>query len=189
MRNSNSQTKWIAGIAFTLVVAVIYWYSSQMGVTAAQAAPTAEAQKAPEVKTQPPMAPNFILKDVEGNDVSLADYKGKVVFVNFWATWCPPCRGEIPDLVKLQDKYGKDGFAILGISVDQQDSKDKVPGFVKKMDMNYPVLYAQAQVVKNYGGIESIPTTFVINRDGRALGKIVGARSYDTFEKIIKQSL
>ncbi len=189
MANSNSQTKWMAAIAFVLVVAVIYWYSTQMNVSTVQAAPAAQGQKVSQTQKQPPMAPNFTLKDIEGNDVSLSDYKGKVVFVNFWATWCPPCRGEIPDLIKLQEKYGKDGFAILGISVDQQNSIGKVPGFVKKMGMNYPVLYSQIDVVRNYGGIESIPTTFVINRDGRALGKIVGARSYEAFEKIIKQSL
>ncbi len=189
MANTNSQTKWMAAVAFTLVVAVIYWYSTQMGNTAAQAAPVAQAQNVSQTEKQPPMAPNFTLKNIEGKDVSLADYKGKVVFVNFWATWCPPCRGEIPDLIKLQDKYGKDGFAILGISVDQQKTMGEVPGFVKKMSMNYPVLYAQREVVVSYGGIESIPTTFVINRDGRALGKIVGARSYETFEKIILQSL
>ena len=135
-----------------------------------------------------PLAPVFTLNDVDGKEVSLADYKGKIVFVNFWATWCPPCRAEIPDFVKLIDKYGDDGFEILGVSVDNPKDYKKIPGFMDQYKMNYPVLLDQlGQVNGLYGGIQSIPTTFILNREGKALGRIVGARSYEQFEGILKQ--
>jgi peroxiredoxin len=135
-------------------------------------------------------APLFTLNDVDGNSVSLSDYHGKVVFVNFWATWCPPCRAEIPDFVKLIDKYGDDGFVILGISVDQPADVHKIPGFVDQYKMNYPVLLdTRGEVVNLYGGVRAVPTTFVLNRDGKALGKIEGMLTFAQVEQILKQLL
>ncbi len=134
-------------------------------------------------------APDFTLKDINGNPVKLSDYKGKLVFVNFWATWCPPCRAEIPSFVELIEKYGDQGFTILGISVDKPADLEKIPAFMDKMKMNYPVLIASTEVVQAYGGISSIPTTFVINKEGNVLGRIVGSRSREMFESIIKKYL
>ncbi|MGD9899881.1 MAG: redoxin domain-containing protein [Calditrichaceae bacterium] len=131
-----------------------------------------------------PAAPAFTLKDLNGNDLKLSDYSGKVVFVNFWATWCPPCRAEIPAFIELVDKYGKDGFEVIGIGVDPRDFS-KVPGFVEQYNINYPVVYGTGEVVTAYGGIESIPTTFVVNRQGRVVEKIVGSRPKSAFESII----
>lgn len=131
-----------------------------------------------------PVAPGFTLKDLNGDDLSLSDYRGKVVFVNFWATWCPPCRAEIPSFIELVDQYGKDGFEVIGIGVDPRDFS-KVPGFVQQYNINYPVVYANGEVVTAYGGIESIPTTFVVDRNGRIVEKIVGSRPKNAFESII----
>lgn len=137
-----------------------------------------------------PLAPLFTLNDIDGKSVSLDDYKGKIVFVNFWATWCPPCRAEIPDFVRLIDKYGDKGFDILGISVDNPKDYKKIPGFMDQYKMNYTVLLDEiGQVNSMYGGIQSIPTTFVLDREGKALGRIIGARSFDQFEGILKQIL
>jgi len=181
----------IKAIAFVILVfGGLFWINSQYASTSVNAQPqknTAQTQAVSQ--NQNPVAPAFTLKDVEGHNVSLADYKGKLVFVNFWATWCPPCRAEIPHFVELVDKYGKDGFAILGISVDDPKDHKKIPGFMNKFDINYPILLDDNKTRYDYGGIESIPTTFVINREGKALGKIVGSRSKEQFEQIVLQEL
>lgn len=152
---------------------------------------SSEATKTnPVAEQERPPAPLFTLEDIDGQNISLADYKGKIVFVNFWATWCAPCRAEIPDFVKLIDKYGDDGFDILGVSVDNPNDYKKIPAFMDQYKMNYPVLLDKVgQVNHLYGGIQSIPTTFVLDREGKALGRIVGARSYEQFEDILKQIL
>ncbi len=133
-------------------------------------------------------APDFALEDLDGNIVKLSDYRGKVVFLNFWATWCPPCRAEIPYFIELIEQYGKDGFVVLGVDLDPRDFS-KVPAFVSQQGMNYPVLYDTKGVSGMYGGIQSIPTTFVINRDGKVVEQIVGSRPKNVFESIIKKWL
>ena len=181
----------IKAIVFVVIVfGGLFWLNSQSIPDSVNAQTQNSSVPAQQTgKAQNPFAPNFTLQDLEGNNVSLADYKGKVVFVNFWATWCPPCRAEIPHFVDLIDQYGEDGFAILGISVDDPKDHNKIPGFKDKFNINYPILLANGKVTRDYGGIRSIPTTFVLDRDGRALGKIVGSRSKEQFEEIIKKAL
>ena len=133
-------------------------------------------------------APDFDLQDLEGNTVKLSDLKGKVVFVNFWATWCPPCRREIPHFIELRDELGDQGFEILGIAIDPREFNSVAP-FVKKTGMNYPVMLDKKDVTKLYGGIVSIPTTFVVNREGKIVEKIVGSRSKAEFKQIITAHL
>ncbi len=133
-------------------------------------------------------APDFQLKDVFGKTtLDPRDYRGKVVLINFWATWCPPCRQEIPDLIKLYKKYQKD-FVVLGLSVDKNGTQG-VRDFVKKMKMPYPVALATQDVVFDYGGITGIPTTFILNRQGELVQKIVGFRNFEQFESYIKPYL
>jgi thiol-disulfide isomerase/thioredoxin len=136
-------------------------------------------------------APDFTLVNTEGNNVSLADYKGKVVIIDFWATWCGPCRRGIPDLIDLQSKY-KDELAVIGISVDQANTKSGVPGFVSQMGINYPIVYFNDKVINDYGGITAIPTTFIIDRAGNIVKKIVGLYPKSELEKqltdLIKKS-
>lgn len=128
-------------------------------------------------------APDFTLTNLEGQKVSLSDYKGKIIIVDFWATWCGPCKMEIPSFIKLQEDY-KDDVVVLGISLDQGGPKVVVP-FAKKMNINYPIVYGDGTVVQAYGGIRGIPTTFVIDRDFNIQRKYVGYTGHAVFEKDI----
>ncbi|MBC8468649.1 MAG: TlpA family protein disulfide reductase [Planctomycetes bacterium] len=133
-------------------------------------------------------APSFTLLDLNGNKVSLSDFKGKVVILDFWATWCPPCVKEIPHFIELYDKYKDQGLAIIGISVDQQGISI-VKAFKEKFNINYPILMAERQVVIAYGNIRSIPTAFVIDKSGNIQRVYVGYRDKAVFEADIKELL
>jgi thiol-disulfide isomerase/thioredoxin len=116
------------------------------------------------LKDPAPLA-DFTVTDLNGRTISSADLRGKVVLVNFWATWCPPCRAEIPDLIKLQDKY-RDKLVVLGISEDEVPP-DEVKAFVAEQKMNYPVAMTTPALAKIFRGVSALPTTFVIGRDGK----------------------
>jgi peroxiredoxin len=122
------------------------------------------------------MAPDFTLEDLNGNKISLSDFEGKVLFLNFWATWCPPCRAEIPDFIEVYNKYKDQDIAILGISVDRISAK-KVADFAKKNNMNYPVAMATGELFRNYPSPSAIPTTLVIDGMGKVRHKKVGMMS------------
>lgn len=119
-----------------------------------------------------PAAPAFTLTDIKGEKLSLDSFRGKVVLLNFWATWCGPCREEIPGFVQLQQHYGPQGFQILGISMD--DSPGPVGPFYKEFHMNYPVAMGNAKLGALYGGIYGLPTSFLIGRDGRIYDDVPG---------------
>lgn len=125
-----------------------------------------------------PTAPDFSLKDLSGQTVTLEQYRGKVVLLDFWATWCPPCRMTIPMLIKLQDKYRDDGLVILGISIDdpQQITDKDLRYFIKMTKINYPILRYNQKVMKDYfeGERVSVPTMFVVDRNGKIRDMIVG---------------
>lgn len=133
-------------------------------------------------------APDFSLKSVDGKTVKLSDYKGKVVIIDFWATWCPPCRKGIPDLISIQNEF-KDKVVIIGISLDREKTIKDVPGFVKSYGINYPVVYGDDKVVTDYGGIQSIPTAFVIDKNGNIADSHVGLTDKDTYVNKIKELL
>ena len=133
-------------------------------------------------------APDFALKSVDGKIVKLSDYKGKIIIIDFWATWCPPCRRGIPDLVELQKEYKKD-LVVIGISLDAAKTIKDVPGFIKEYGINYPIVYGDQQVTIDYGGIRSIPTSFVIDQKGNVVDSNVGLVSKDTFVNKIKELL
>ena len=118
-------------------------------------------------------APAFSLPDLSGRSVSLSDFQGKVVVLNFWATWCPPCRAEVPDFVRFQAKYRDRGLAIVGLSLDAGGARDVRP-FAEEHDINYTMLIGNDDVAKAYGGVVGIPTTFVVGRDGTIVKKFVG---------------
>ncbi len=132
-------------------------------------------------------APDFELTDLSGKKVRLSDLKGKVVILDFWAKWCGPCRMEIPDLVKLQSKYGEKGLTIVGLTVTSPE-KD-VRSFAQAQGMNYPVLLDADDLTNRYGGIVGIPTTFVVDRQGRITQKFIGVMSTQTFEEAIQPLL
>jgi peroxiredoxin len=133
-------------------------------------------------------APSWELKNIDGKAVHSADFKGKVVILDFWATWCPPCRAEISGFIALQKKYEAQGLMVVGVSVDQ-DGTDSVKAFVQKQGVNYPVVLADSKIVTAFGGIESIPTTFIIDRTGRIVRQHLGFSSKDEFEGEVKPLL
>lgn len=133
-------------------------------------------------------APDFALKSTTGKTIKLSDYKGKIVIVDFWATWCPPCRKGIPDLIDIQNKY-KGKVVVIGISVDHEKTVKEVLPFVKKYGINYPVVYSNDNVVNDYGGIESIPTSFIIDQKGNVVNRHVGLYPKYIYEEEIKELL
>lgn len=145
-------------------------------------------------------APNFTLEDIHGKKVSLADYKGKAVLVNFWATWCAPCKLETPWLVELRNKYAPRGFEILGISSEGDDlakndtagwAKDKaaINRFVQQMHVPYPVLIDGDSISKDYGGLDAMPSSFFVNREGVVVATQTGITSQDEIAAKIEKSL
>ncbi len=140
----------------------------------------AEVLAAPApVASEGPLAPAFSLVDLSGKKLDLADYKGKVVLLDFWATWCQPCRSEIPEFMRLQKRYSEQGFQVIGISLD--DSPRPVRKFYQDYNMNYPVAMVNARVRQLYDGVSGVPTTFLIGRDGRVYDQVVGAPVDITF--------
>ncbi|HVC89459.1 MAG TPA: TlpA disulfide reductase family protein [Acidobacteriaceae bacterium] len=144
------------------------------------------AQGLPDLRDKP--APGFTLKNLDGKPVSLSDYKGKAVLLNFWATWCGPCKLEMPWLIALQKKYAAQGFTVLGISEDD-DPPNKVSDFVSKMGVDYPVLMYDDKLNKAYGGIDYLPTSYYIGRDGKVVVESGGLISESEMEANIQKIL
>jgi len=143
-------------------------------------------------------APNFTLEDLNGKKVSLADFKGKALLINFWATWCAPCKIETPWMVELRNQYAPQGFEILGVSMDDLDRDDpqklssekkEIAAFVQKMQMPYPVLIGGDSISKPYGGLDDLPTSFFVDRNGTVVDAQLGLTSKDEIEAKIKKSL
>ncbi|MDE3155944.1 MAG: TlpA family protein disulfide reductase [Acidobacteriota bacterium] len=152
---------------------------------------TAAAAKRPAVCEAggKPADLNFTLKDMHGKPVHLSAYKGQVIVLDFWATWCGPCKLEIPGFVELQAKYAKRGFTVLGVSID--DKAPLLPPFAKEFKMNYPVLVGlgEQKFQDAYGPMWAVPTTFVIGRDGTICRKHIGISSIQEFEREIQALL
>lgn len=136
------------------------------------------------------MAPDFELEILQGKGkkIQLSSLKGKAVIVNFWATYCDPCKIEMPWLADLQKKYGPQGFQILGIVMDDPGEKTIID-FTKKMGVNYPVLVGTEKVADLYGGIDGLPTTFFLDRDGKVVDRVLGLEDETLIEASIKKSL
>ncbi len=130
-------------------------------------------------------APNFTLKTADGATIELAKLKGKTVVVNFWATWCGPCRAEIPGFLEVYAKYKSKGLEIVGVSLDQGGWDDVKP-FVKKLNISYPIVLGNDKVSRLYGNIEAIPTTFIVDKNGMIVDQHVGYMRAEDFENKIK---
>jgi thiol-disulfide isomerase/thioredoxin len=141
--------------------------------------------------------PDLSLKDLDGKPVSLADYKGKVVFLNFWATWCDPCRVEIPWLIDMQSKYASRGFTVVGVAMDEEGKSVVAPFIAKErfdvngqqLPMGYPILIGTDEAADKFGGILGYPTSFLISRDGKIVEKFQGLKSSDELMKAIEALL
>lgn len=200
--------KWIAAGAGVLVLAglvsrsIITRESGAEESTDAAVAPTAgapstSADSATAHPTPadacpadaPPAKLDYVLKNLDDAPVRLSDYKGKVVLLDFWATWCGPCKVEIPGFIELQNQYGKDGLQILGVSVD--DTIDKLKPYAAEMKMNYPVLQGLGHddLHDEYGLMLGIPVSVIISRDGKLCARHAGLTSKETFEAQIKALL
>src|SRR5580765_7390474 len=158
MKRKSFGLAWIAGAAAILLFCLV-----------------GNLRAAPSATIAHPLspAPEWELKDLDGKPVKLSDFKGKVVILDFWATWCGPCRMEIPGFVELQQKYGGQGLVVIGVSLDDR-GPEAVKSFIKQQRVNYSILLANSKVVEDYGGVEGIPTTFIIDRKGMIVGKHVG---------------
>lgn len=133
-------------------------------------------------------APEFSLKDSSGKTVKLSDYRGKVVLLNFWATWCPPCQTEIPWFVDFQKQYKDRGFAILGVSLDEE-GWNAVRPYAARKNLNYEVMIGGEDVAQLYGGVNALPSTFIIDRQGRIANSHTGLAAKNTYQQEIVQLL
>ena len=145
-----------------------------------------EQAEASDLVSKP--APDFSLKDATGTTVKLSDLKGKVVLLNFWATWCGPCKVEIPWFISFQQQYKDQNFAVLGVAFDD-DGWDAVKPYIAEHKINYRIMVGNDALDKAYGGIESLPTTFIIGRDGRIVSRHVGLISKSTYQEEIARLL
>jgi len=167
----------VAGIAAAALVVGFYFLNGHRGVSPSLRVTSAEH----------PFAPDFSLPDITGQQLKLSDYRGKVVLLDFWATWCGPCREEIPHFVELQNKSGDRGLQIIGASMD--DGPEPVRDFYRQFKINYPVVMGNAKIGEIYGGVLGLPIAFVIGRDGRIYFKQIGATDISSLEREIEVQL
>jgi thiol-disulfide isomerase/thioredoxin len=134
------------------------------------------------------LAPDFELQTLEGKNLKLSDLRGKAVLLNFWATYCGPCKIEMPWFVELQKEYGPQGFQIIGVAMDDA-STEEIAKFVKDLGVNYPILLGKEAVGQSYGGVGVLPTTFFLDRDGKVIAREFGLQSRSVFVDHIKKAM
>jgi thiol-disulfide isomerase/thioredoxin len=186
-----SRNLLIAGLLIVAVALGVHLMSPKEPAAGKTAAANGAADGSPlQPKAAPSIrgkdAPAVTLKNLDGKQVSLADYKGKAVLVNFWATWCQPCLLEIPWFIQFQEKYGKDGFQVLAISLDEEGPKVVKP-FVEKHNMkSFVVMMGEEKTPELFGGLLGLPTTFMVDRDGKLYSKHQGLVTKDDVEQEIQ---
>lgn len=159
-------------------------------VTLIPASPATSDSVAPEgYELRGKTAPSFTLTDISGKKVSLADFKGRPVVVNFWATWCGPCKLEMPWFQEFSAKYKSQGLEVLGLSQDDGASRQDVADAAKKIGVSYPILMPDEKVAKQYGGVDYIPETFYIDRAGKVVDVTAGAPSKDQMQALIEKTI
>ena len=170
----------LALVVVALVAAAMLYFGVHMSRRSGQGA-------APLITKFSP-APDFTLQSLDGKSMSLSDLRGKAVLLNFWATWCGPCKIETPWLVELQNQYGSQGLQVVGVEMGD-DGKDDIEKFTKDMGVNYPVLIGKEAVGDAYGGVPALPETFFIGRDGKIVDKIIGLKGKGEIEDSVKKAL
>ena len=169
----------LALVAIAIAVALMLFFGFHMAHRAAGSTPRLAASS---------VAPDFTLESLDGKSMKLSDLRGKAVLLNFWATWCSPCKIEMPWFVELQKQYADQGLQIVGVAMDDA-SKDEIAKFAKDMGVNYPILIGKESVGDQYGGVPALPESFFIGRDGKLVDKIVGLKGKGEIEDAIKEAL
>lgn len=166
-------------VAFVVALMLYFGYHKARRPGTAAAAPHL---------TQASMAPDFTLQALDGKSMRLSDLRGKAVLLNFWATWCGPCKIEMPWFVELQNQYGSQGLQVVGVAMDDASTED-IAKFAKDMGVNYPILIGKESVGDEYGGVPALPESFFIGRDGKLVDKIIGLKGKAEIEDSIKKVL
>jgi peroxiredoxin len=172
------------------VLLAIFAGVTVMILTARQLKPSASAKNGGGIGAlRGAPAPDFTLKTLDGKTLTLSDLRGKAVLINFWATWCAPCKIETPWIVDLQKQYEAQGLQVLAVSMDDESSTEDVKKFAQEMKMTYPILRGTEEVGDEYGGVEFLPTIFFVGRDGKVTGRILGLRGRQDIEDNVKKAL
>ncbi|MDA8121103.1 MAG: TlpA disulfide reductase family protein [Deltaproteobacteria bacterium] len=173
-----------AAILALAIAAALLWYRNRQPATGGP-----EAGKSPTaIESGGRTAPPFSLRDINGNVVSSSLFMGKPTVINFFATWCPPCREEIPGFVEVYNKYRRDGFELVGVSLDT-DTKGNLPAFLMQNRIEYRILIGSPATARAFGGVNSIPTTFFVGKDGRIKNVHVGYMDPETFDREVRKLL
>jgi thiol-disulfide isomerase/thioredoxin len=199
MRKLNSMRKPANPVTFVLITAILLIVTTNFSSchTGSASSGGASGTAVTDAQGNKPAAPEVSFKDLDGKDVTLASYKGKVVILNFWATWCDPCREEIPWFIEFQQKYADKGFTLLGVAMDEE-GKPVVQPFVQTTPfnvnghpntMNYPIVIGNDDIAAKFGGLLGLPTTIVISRDGKIQKKYIGSVDKAALEKDIQALL
>jgi len=169
-----------------IVVAMVVTVMLVFGIQKVRRNPGQVANAGPSMKGL--AAPDFTLESLEGKTVRLSDFRGKGVLLNFWATWCQPCKIEMPWFAELQKQYGPQGLQVVGVAMDDASPKE-ISEFAHDLGVNYPILVGKESVGDAYGGVQFLPATFYIGRDGRVIDKVFGLKGRGEIEENIKKAL
>ncbi len=170
----------LALVVVAVIAAAMLYFGFHMARRSGPDAPAIVGKSTP--------APDFTLEKLSGGNLKLSDLRGKAVLLNFWATWCGPCKIETPWLVEMQNQYGNQGLQVVGVAMDDS-GKDEISKFAKDMGVNYPVLLGKEAVGDEYGGVPALPESFFIGRDGKIVDRIIGLKGKAEIEDAIKKAL
>ena|SRR3990172_675029 len=193
MKSGTLSRKGIGAVPLILVLVVVFagalllyknWQSGQEAKKAAAGTAAGTAAGPSGFRTAPP----FSLKDTNGNIYSSSQFAGKPAVINFFATWCPPCREEIPGFVEVYNRHKEKGFELIGISLDTE-TRENLPGFLMNNKIGYRILFGDLATARAYGGVSSIPTTFFVGKDGEIKNVHVGYIDKDAFDKEVMKLL
>jgi len=173
-------------VAFT---AIFFFYTYQSPADDTALTPIGDVAVVIEAGESGKSNVDFKWKDTNGNTQTLSDHRGKVVLINFWATWCVPCRKEIPYLIDINNELDEDLFTLIGVSVDEASDIEKVDIFIKDQNINYLNVLDDGRLTKQFGSIRAIPTTIIIDKEGTVQETIVGIRTKEQFLELIQQYL